>query len=294
MKENKSIWEEKNLIEQKKNSENNPTSVQKDIINEINKKLTKKQWKDIGTISGIYKIVNKNSNKYYVGSSKNIFKRLTTHITDLNKNLHHNDYLQRSWNKEGINVFEFCVVELVKPERNELLHTEQKYLNIAKIEQYRCYNLNFDAYGGEISEYSKFKIKQKLTGIKRSNFTKNKISIAKKGILLGCKLSQEHKLKISNSKKGKSNGRTGTNHSFTTIQKMKKSHKGKKLSTTHKQKISLIHIDKTIYHFYNTKTNIHLYTTQFKLKQIFKLNSGNLTAMIKNKRKSCDGWVIYY
>lgn len=287
------LWEEKNLIEQKKNLENNLISDPNGIINEINKKLTKKQWKDIGKISGIYKIVNKTNEKYYVGSSKDIIKRLTTHITDLSKNLHHNDYLQRSWNKEGEIVFEFYVIELIKPERELLLNVEQKYLDIAKCEQDKCYNLNFEAFGGEISEYSKLKIKQKLTGIKRSDFTKKKISNAKKGILVGIKLSNEHKIKISNAKKGKTNGRNGINHSFTTIQKMKNAHKGKKLSVLHKQKISSKLIDKTIYHFYNTKTNIHLYTTQYKLKQIFKLNRSNLSGMIKNKRKSCGGWVIY-
>ncbi len=287
------IWEEKNLTERQKNSENNPISDPNDIINEINKKLTKKQWKDIGTISGIYKILNKNTNKYYVGSSKNIVKRLTNHINDLNRNLHHNDYLQRSWNKDGENIFEFYVIELIEPKKELLLNAEQKYLNNVKSEQYKCYNLNFDAFGGDISEYSKLKIKQKLTGIKRSDFTKKRISESHKGILLGVKLSSNHKLKISNAKKGKSNGRIGTNHSFTTIEKMKRAHNGKKLSSLHKQKISSKHIDKTIHHFYNTKTNIHIYTTQYKLKQIFKLNGGNLTALIKNKRKSCSGWVIH-
>jgi hypothetical protein len=45
-------------------------------------------------ISGIYKIINKINNKYYVGSSKHI-----------------NPHLQNAWNKYGQNNFDFVITE---------------------------------------------------------------------------------------------------------------------------------------------------------------------------------------
>ena len=66
-------------------------------------------------ISGIYKIINKINGKYYVGSSVNIKdypnNRWSRHIADLNANRHHNDYLQRAWNKYGQDAFEFIIIE---------------------------------------------------------------------------------------------------------------------------------------------------------------------------------------
>ena len=60
---------------------------------------------------GIYKIENKVNGKIYVGQSIDINARWKNHITLLNKGNHHNDYLQKSWNKYGENNFEFSIIE---------------------------------------------------------------------------------------------------------------------------------------------------------------------------------------
>ena len=121
----------------------------------------KNQCKDIGKISGIYKIIHKKSGKYYVGSSMNINigtnSRLNTHLRYLKSNRHRNDYLQNAWNKYGKTAFEFKIVEIIEPIKEKLLMTEQKYLDIAKNEKNNTYNLCFSASGGELSEYSKIK-----------------------------------------------------------------------------------------------------------------------------------------
>ena len=52
---------------------NSKEIVQKDIINDTNKDSTKNQCRNIGVVSGIYKIINKVNGKYYVGNSKNIY-----------------------------------------------------------------------------------------------------------------------------------------------------------------------------------------------------------------------------
>lgn len=111
--------------------------------------------------SGIYKIINKIDDKYYVGSTKDFDKRWLEHKSALIGNRHPNDKLQRAWNKYGQDKFEFVITESTDPTKTILRHVEQKYLNEAKNEQTKCYNLNFASSGGELSEYSIEKIRQK-------------------------------------------------------------------------------------------------------------------------------------
>lgn len=49
--------------------------------------------------SGIYFIINIITQKYYVGSSKDIKRRVRCHFNNLDKNKHINPYLQNSYNK---------------------------------------------------------------------------------------------------------------------------------------------------------------------------------------------------
>ena len=160
------LWEEKNLIKQKMNYLNNKEIVQKDIIKDTNKDSTKNQCRNIGKISGIYKIVNKIDGKYYVGSSKHIYKRWRKHKSLLRHNKHINDYLQNAFNAYGESNFEFIIVEECLIENLKKL--EQKYLDIAKSTQNDNYNLNFDVSGGDHSVHSLEKIR-----LGRINFFKN-------------------------------------------------------------------------------------------------------------------------
>lgn len=59
----------------------------------------------------IYNIVNKINGKVYVGQTKNTKKRATSHKYMLNKGIHHSKYLQNSFNKYGIENFEFSIIE---------------------------------------------------------------------------------------------------------------------------------------------------------------------------------------
>lgn len=138
------IWEEKNSIEPKKKLENNPILDLKNITNKIKKNVIKKEWRDIGKkkiISGIYKIINKINGKYYVGYSKNITARWRNHRCNLNKGNHKNKHLQRTWNRDKNNNFDFVIIEEIS--ENILSETEQKYLDIARKEKNKCYNLSF-------------------------------------------------------------------------------------------------------------------------------------------------------
>jgi len=94
-------------------------------------------------ISGIYKIVNTINNKYYVGSSYNIYYRWRKHKQLLNKQKHHSKKLQRSWNRNSKDSFNFVIIELC--DRKNLIKKEQQYLDIAKKESKQSYNMTFDA-----------------------------------------------------------------------------------------------------------------------------------------------------
>jgi len=74
-----------------------------------NKKLRKETNKQCG----IYKITCKNNNKFYIGSSININRRLKDHVRLLRKNKHRNKYLQDSWNKYKEQNFKFEIIEMV-------------------------------------------------------------------------------------------------------------------------------------------------------------------------------------
>ncbi len=97
---------------------------------------------------GIYKIVNRKNGKYYIGSSVDVHERWNEHRRALRAGTHVNPKLQASWNLHGESEFDFITVEsLTEGPRNTLLEVEQKYLDIAKREVERTYNIKFVANG---------------------------------------------------------------------------------------------------------------------------------------------------
>ena len=136
------IWEEKNLTEPSKKSDNNGESDECDTTVNIENSNNNGASTDTTKISGVYKIVNKINGKYYVGSSNDIIKtRWKKHRYMLRKNKHSNPKLQNAWNKYGEENFEFIIVE--KCLINELLVIEQRYLDTAKSYIDSCYNIEF-------------------------------------------------------------------------------------------------------------------------------------------------------
>ena len=153
-------------------------------------------------ISGIYKIINKVNGKYYVGSSNNIIRRWTEHKLELSKNRHNNDYLQKSYNKHGINDFDFIIIEKVSVDK--LIETEQKYLDTAKQEKYKCYNLNFLADRVEMTDEVREKISKSNKG-KHYMTEEDRLYLSKLNI--GKPISKERKQKLQ--------GKNNPNHNKT-------------------------------------------------------------------------------
>lgn len=79
---------------------------------------------------GIYGIKNTVTQKWYVGSSKNIPSRWRTHQTRLRNKCHHSKKLQASWNKHGQECWQWVILESlqdsVTPE--DLVAHENKWI----------------------------------------------------------------------------------------------------------------------------------------------------------------------
>ena len=177
-------------------------------------------------ISGIYKIINKINGKYYVGSSVNIKdypnNRWSRHIADLNANRHHNDYLQRAWNKYGKDAFEFIIIENYNGKcEKELLLIEQKYLDIALNEKDKCYNECFLAGKVVMTPEIRRKISEAHTGKIRLR--------GKNNHMYGKKLSNETKKKIGDAMRGNNNPFYGKTHAIETRKKLSQSNIGKRV-----------------------------------------------------------------
>jgi group I intron endonuclease len=138
-------------------------------------------------ISGIYKIIHKDSGKYYVGSSNNISRRWYIHKLYLNGNKHINSKLQRAWNKYGADAFEFKVICQYEP--SELLFIEQRFLDRAALDKSNCYNTSFNAIAPMAGRTHTDEVKSRISntlkgrpspmkGRTSSDETKRKLSIA--------------------------------------------------------------------------------------------------------------------
>lgn len=85
---------------------------------------------ELPEIQCIYKIVNLNNpTKIYIGSTKNLRKRIYAHCNELKNNKHHSYLLQRAWNKYGGNNFNVYIMEFATDCNKEILEKkEEKYI----------------------------------------------------------------------------------------------------------------------------------------------------------------------
>lgn len=92
--------------------------------------------------SGIYKIINIQNGRIYIGSAKEFKRRAKQHFSSLKNNKHQNKYLQHDFNKCGEDAFEFHVLEVVEGDKENRRLSEQKYINQYYDEQKQCYNFS--------------------------------------------------------------------------------------------------------------------------------------------------------
>lgn len=100
--------------------------------------------------SGIYKITNEVTGKFYIGSSNDIDWRWYCHRRELDGKFHCNPRLQHSWSFYGGDKFTFTVLEEVEPIQLKLFEREQHYLDTFKPYMRGVgYNINPCASGGD-------------------------------------------------------------------------------------------------------------------------------------------------
>jgi group I intron endonuclease len=168
--------------------------------------------------SGLYLIENLDSNRFYVGSAVDLYKRMHVHICQLKGNYHHNAFLQSDYNS-GNNNLVFTVLNLAV--KNLLITEEQKYIDLIGGSVF-CYNVCQIAgswLGKTHSDKTKKALSQKAIGRKVSDATKEKIRKSHAGkplsldhpIRLGH--TEQSKIRISNSMLGNKNHFYGKTHS---------------------------------------------------------------------------------
>ena len=86
---------------------------------------------DILNNSGIYFIKNQTTQKLYIGSTSSLVRRYKEHFNTLRRKQHHSAHLQASFNKYGLGVFEFGVIEVV--DENNLIPQEQYWMDLLKL-----------------------------------------------------------------------------------------------------------------------------------------------------------------
>lgn len=69
--------------------------------------------------SGIYQWRNIKNGKLYIGSAVDLLKRKNRHLKELRQNIHYNQPLQNTFNKNGESVLEWSVLEFIPRLKNE-------------------------------------------------------------------------------------------------------------------------------------------------------------------------------
>lgn len=254
------------------------------------------------TNCGIYAITNLINNKVYIGSSCNLKSRKYEHFRLLKNNKHVNKYLQNSFNKYGINTFNWEILEYIKKceDKNilkqSLLDREQFYINKYKddegsINQNLCYNL-LPTAGNNL-------------GMKMSQEAKEKVSKNNARGMLGKICSDETRLKLSKAKKGNKYW-LGKNHSEETILKLSKINKNRirseefknnlrKHMTGKKQSEETIikKIEKQSKKVTNTTTNITFKSIK-EASIYYGINEGSISKACKGKLKTAGTFTWSY
>jgi len=168
---------------------------------------------DLKGKQGIYKILNTETDHFYVGSAVDLQRRKNRHFSELRNQKHNNPRLQAAWNKYGEACFVFTVLELVA-DRSELYVAEDRWLRGHANTSY-CYNLGMAAispmlgmcgplsptYGYKHTPETKAKISAAGKGREVSQETRAKRSVKLKGRVI----SQEQREQISKTLSGEGN-----------------------------------------------------------------------------------------
>ena len=150
---------------------------------------------------GVYYIQNCASNKFYVGSSFDVYSRIKSHLNLLQRNCHTNIHMQRSYNKHGQYKFAWGICEEVF-DIDQLLVVEQLWIDVMG-----DYNICTEAgstRGYVATEETRAKLRAKNSGEGNPMYgTKRpEVGEAFRKLHTGKVLSEDHKRKCSEALKG--------------------------------------------------------------------------------------------
>lgn len=207
--------------------------------------------------SGIYSITNIKNGKKYIGSAKNFKIRWNRHINHLKKNKHCNVYLQRIYNKYGLDIFKFEIIEKCEYNKDIILEKENYYIEYFDSKNSKMgYNLSDASFGDYLSNHPNkeqiIKKRSKTFHDKYDSLSKEERSkkwglIKEKNGMFGKTHTDDVKKKISNVHKGnkyrlncKASEETREKLSFIASQRIgdKNPFYGKKHSEETKKKLS--------------------------------------------------------
>lgn len=209
--------------------------------------------------SGIYCIENLINGKKYIGQSVDIQSRWCKHKSELNRNSHDNDYLQKSWNKYGADNFKFYVVEFCDIDRLDEL--EVYYIDLYKtLDRNKGYNLTS---GGSFN---------------KSYPPETRLKMSKSQI--GHIVSLESRIKISSNHadcSGRNNGMYGKNHTAEAKKKISNANKGKTSPKRNRNNVYCVELNK-------------IFEDATEAAKELNLDSSCILKCCRGERKTCGGY----
>ena len=150
---------------------------------------------------GVYYIQNLVTNKFYIGSSADVYSRIKSHLNMLQRGVHSNIHLQRSYNKHGQDKFAWGVCEEVF-DIDQLLVVEQTWIDVMG-----DYNICTEAgstRGYKATEETRAKLSAVKSGINNPMYGTKRPEVGEifRKLHTGKVLSEEHKRKCSEALKG--------------------------------------------------------------------------------------------
>jgi len=142
-------------------------------------------------IRGIYMIKNSISGECYIGSSRDIVRRIRAHLSELRQGIHHSHQLQAAWDEYGAAPLRFRVVEIV-----ESIEDLTKRENAAFALYLPTYNISLNAEANP------------MLGRRHTEESRAKMSAGKLGQpsgMKGKKMSEESREKMRIAATGRSN-----------------------------------------------------------------------------------------
>lgn len=220
--------------------------------------------------SGIYCIENTINHKKYIGQSVDIDDRWRKHVSELKHNSHHNDYLQKAWNKYGENAFIFYVLEYCN--KNELDKMEIYWINYYDSENRdHGYNLKSGGQNGGsiLSEYAKEKQKKSI----KESYNNSNLREVRRSAALNQWANPEIKAKIS----GKNSSMYGRHHSEEAKNRISMANKGRISSKRNMTPVFCIELNK-------------MFTDATTASKELSIDSSGILKVCRNERKTCGGY----